>query len=138
MIQGGVRVGGVRWCDPTDRDNWMMIEDWASGASGMWTGWKRAAFCRVCSDETAIEARALERGRALPRRPQHVKLKKVGFTINLLRRALTTHTYSHRLRYNPALALVPGVGDGHRILPKEAGEGFISGLVPYPHPLISN
>ena len=75
VIQGGVRVGGVRWCDPTDRDNWMMIADWASGASGMWTGWKRAAFCRVCSDETAIEARALERGRALPRRPQHVKLK---------------------------------------------------------------
>ena len=32
--------------------------------TGCGHGWKRAAFCRVCSDETAIEA--LERGRALP------------------------------------------------------------------------
>ena len=56
----------MRRCDPTDRDNWMMIADWARGANGMDMDGRGQRFV-----ETAIEA--IERGHALPQNPHHVE-----------------------------------------------------------------
>jgi len=62
--------GGVRWCDPTDRDNWMMIADtlgdWGERDVDMDGRGQHFVAC-AASDETAIE-----RGRALSQTLIHV------------------------------------------------------------------